>query len=196
MRGGWDAFCTPEATPQSPAVTPLTRPGPSVAARHLPTLWGVTPQGEPLDSARPQSLAQPSNRKGDQWSPLHGSQKAACRGRRPRRPEQIRAAAKPHGATINVNQHGKPQLGTIPRGVEDAAPYGQHENWQLPGAGPLGGQNDGRQPAELARSCGSMPHWGIDRYATPQQRASAPTERVVEENLAPEGSMRRATEKR
>ena len=23
-------------------LTPLTRPGPSVAARHLPTLWGVT----------------------------------------------------------------------------------------------------------------------------------------------------------
>ena len=24
--------------------TPLTRPNPSVAARHLPTLWGVTPR--------------------------------------------------------------------------------------------------------------------------------------------------------
>ena len=45
------------------------------------------------------------------------------------------------------------------------------------GAGPFVGQNDGRQPAELAHSCGSMPHWGIDRCATPQQRASAPTER-------------------
>ena len=32
----------------------------------------------------------------------------------------------------------------------------------------LGGQNDGRHPAELARSCGSKPHWGFDRYATPQ----------------------------
>ena len=28
--------------PQSASLTPLTRPGPSVAARHLPTLWGVT----------------------------------------------------------------------------------------------------------------------------------------------------------
>ena len=38
------------------------------------------------------------------------------------------------------------------------------------GASALGGQNDGRQPAKLARSCGSMPHWGIDRCATPQRR--------------------------
>ena len=28
--------------PQSASLTPLTRPDPSVAARHLPTLWGVT----------------------------------------------------------------------------------------------------------------------------------------------------------
>ena len=28
-------------------LTPRTRPSPSVAARHLPTLWGVTPLGEP-----------------------------------------------------------------------------------------------------------------------------------------------------
>ena len=34
----------------------------------------------------------------------------------------------------------------------------------------LGGQNDGRHPAELARSCGSKPHWGFDRCATPQPR--------------------------
>ena len=27
--------------------TLLTQPNPSVAARHLPTLWGVTPLGEP-----------------------------------------------------------------------------------------------------------------------------------------------------
>ena len=59
-------------------------------------------------------------------------------------------------------------------------------NQRLPGAGPFGGQNDGRQPAELAHSCGSMPHWGIDRCATPQQRASAPTEWG---DLAPEGSI-------
>ena len=30
---------------------PLTRPGPSVAARHLPALRGVTPPGEPLQVA-------------------------------------------------------------------------------------------------------------------------------------------------
>ena len=75
------------------------------------------------------------------------------------------------------------------RGVEDAAPYVLHVSKCLPGAGPFVGQNDGRQPAELAHSCGSMPHWGIDRCATPQQRASAPTEWVVEEILAPEGSI-------
>ncbi len=40
----------------------------------------------------------------------------------------------------------------------------------IAGASALGGQNDGRHPAKLARSCGSMPHWGIDRYATPQRR--------------------------
>ena len=34
----------------------------------------------------------------------------------------------------------------------------------------LGGQNDGRHPAELARSCGSKPRWGFDRCATPQPR--------------------------
>ena len=46
---GWPQKHGPlPTTPQSPAVTPLTRPGPSVAARHLPTLWGVTPQGEPF----------------------------------------------------------------------------------------------------------------------------------------------------
>ena len=33
--------------PSPPGGGALTRPGPSVAARHLPTLWGVTPQGEP-----------------------------------------------------------------------------------------------------------------------------------------------------
>ena len=75
------------------------------------------------------------------------------------------------------------------RGVEDAAPYVLHVSKRLPVAGPFVGQNDGRQPAELAHSCGSMPHWGIDRCATPQQRASAPTEWVVEEDLAPEGSI-------
>ena len=75
------------------------------------------------------------------------------------------------------------------RGVEDAAPYVLHVSKRLPDAGPFVGQNDGRQPAELAHSCGSMPHWGIDRCATPQQRASAPTEWVVEEILAPEGSI-------
>ena len=34
--------------------------------------------------------------------------------------------------------------------------------------GALGGQNDARQPAKLARSCGSMPRRGIDRCTTPQ----------------------------
>ena len=34
--------------------------------------------------------------------------------------------------------------------------------------GALGGQNDGRHPAKPARSCGSMPHRGIDCCATPQ----------------------------
>ena len=38
----------------------------------------------------------------------------------------------------------------------------------------LGGQNDGRHPAELARSCGSKPHWGFDRCATPQPRPRGP----------------------
>ena len=39
------------ATPQAASRPPLTRPGPSVAARHLPALRGVTPQGEPLQVA-------------------------------------------------------------------------------------------------------------------------------------------------
>ena len=44
----------------------------------------------------------------------------------------------------------------------------------LHGASALGGQNDGRHLAKLARSCGSMPHWGIDRCATPQRRPLRP----------------------
>ena len=51
VRGGREGRNRHPATPQSPAVPPLTRPGPSVAARHLPTLWGVTPQGEPSSMA-------------------------------------------------------------------------------------------------------------------------------------------------
>ena len=39
------------ATPQAASRPPLTRPGSSVAARHLPALRGVTPQGEPLQVA-------------------------------------------------------------------------------------------------------------------------------------------------
>ena len=77
-----------------------------------------------------------------------------------------------------------PLRGSSPQGEPPSTPINQ----RLPDAGPFGGQNDGCQPAELAHSCGSMPHWGIDRCATPQQRASAPTEWVVEEILAPEGS--------
>ena len=43
--------CTHKVTiPQSASLTPLTRPSPSVAARHLPTLWGVT-----LDTREPPS---------------------------------------------------------------------------------------------------------------------------------------------
>ena len=34
----------------------------------------------------------------------------------------------------------------------------------------LAAHNERRHPAELAHSCGSMPHWGIDRCATPQRR--------------------------
>ena len=34
----------------------------------------------------------------------------------------------------------------------------------------LAAHNERRHPAELVRSCGSMPRWGIDRCATPQRR--------------------------
>ena len=34
----------------------------------------------------------------------------------------------------------------------------------------LAAHNERRHPAKRARSCGSMPHWGIDRCATPQHR--------------------------
>ena len=55
---------------------------------------------------------------------------------------------------------------------EKGLPYGRRGRFYIgpSGASALGGQNDGRHPAELARSCGSMPHWGIDRCATPQRR--------------------------
>ena len=69
----------------------------------------------------------------------------------------------------------------------------------------LGGQNDGRHPAELARSCGSKPRWGFDRCATPQPRlrgySPLRTPKMwsalrgvkysisVQRNLAPEGSI-------
>ena len=68
--GGWEATLLQHpATPQSPSVTPLTRPDPSVAARHLPTLWGVTPQGEP------------SSRRGEHCSPGQSRVIAKLRGR-------------------------------------------------------------------------------------------------------------------
>ena len=55
--------------------------------------------------------------------------------------------------------------------------------------GALGGRNDARQPAKLARSCGSMPHWGIDRYATPQFHmlpcVLAPTPNCAGEQCSP-----------
>ena len=38
----------------------------------------------------------------------------------------------------------------------------------------MAAHNERRHPAELARSCGSMPHWGIDRCATPQRRPLHP----------------------
>ena len=37
--------------PQSASLTPLTRPGSSVASRHLPTLWGVTLTEEALEAS-------------------------------------------------------------------------------------------------------------------------------------------------
>ena len=39
-----------------------------------------------------------------------------------------------------------------------------------PGRRRLAAHNERRHPAELARSCGSMPQWGIDRCAPPQRR--------------------------
>ena len=53
------------------------------------------------------------------------------------------------------------------------------------GASALGGQSDGRQPAKLARSCGSMPHWGIDRCATPQRRPLRPTCKLASTRCGP-----------
>ena len=51
-------------------------------------------------------------------------------------------------------------------------PYGRRSRFYIgpSGASALGGQSDGRHPAKPARSCGSMPHRGIDRCATPQRR--------------------------
>ena len=56
--------------------------------------------------------------------------------------------------------HLQADMESAPTVARCGLPYGR--------SGPLGGQNDGHQPAKLARSCGSMPHWGIDCYATPQ----------------------------
>ena len=65
------------------------------------------------------------------------------RGRRPRRPVQPRTTTQlpggvknpPYEPTQKPSKHQKPQPRTIPRGVEDAAPYGLHVSWRLPGAG-------------------------------------------------------------
>ena len=56
--------------------------------------------------------------------------------------------------------HLRVDMESAPTVARCGLPYGRR--------GPLGGQNDGHQPAKLARSCGSMPRRGIDRYATPQ----------------------------
>ncbi len=58
---------------------------------------------------------------------------------------------------INTIQQPKPQPRKIPRGVEDAAPYGLHVSWRLPGAGrckhrPL--QSEGRDIRPRRGQCG------------------------------------------
>ena len=59
--------------------------------------------------------------------------------------------------------------GILPSGLPFCDQKGSEKVSLLRGSA-LGGQNDGRHPAELARSCGSKPHRGFDRCATPQPR--------------------------
>ena len=89
-----------------PCGAPAYASGPSVAARHLPTLWGVT-------------LYTREALPGEHCSPLR--------------------------TNINIIQHPKPQPHTIPRGVEDAAPYGPPQS--LPCV-----KGDSPQCGEMSRS--------------------------------------------
>ena len=110
VRGGREGRNQHPTTPQSPAVPPLTRPGPSAAARHLPTLWGVTPQGEPMMWAQPHDGCRGrrcgvAQRSMPQWgiepherASFAGWRRPLCAAKR-RRPVQSCAAAKLHGRT-------------------------------------------------------------------------------------------------
>ena len=109
-----------------------------------------------------------------------------CRGRRPRRPGRADMESAPTTARrTSFHCHRRGGFYIRPRSLplppqERASPLPTNQGKQPPkskrsttytcGASALGGQNDGRQPAKLARSCGSMPHWGIDRCAPPQRR--------------------------
>ena len=63
-------------------------------------------------------------------------------------------------------------------GANSVRPCGLAAVQDCTGRRRLAAHNERRHPAELARSCGSMPHWGIDRCATPQRRPLRPTIRL------------------
>ena len=60
-------------------------------------------------------------------------------------------------------------------GANSVRPCGLAAVQDCTGRRRLAAHNERRQPAKLARSCGSMPHWGIDRCATPQRRPPTAT---------------------
>ena len=60
-------------------------------------------------------------------------------------------------------------------GANSVRPCGLAAVQDCTGRRRLAAHNERRHPAELARSCGSMPHWGIDRCTTPQRRPPTAT---------------------
>ena len=109
-----------------------------------------------------------------------------CRGRRPRRPGRGLRYCPVEGSsplptnrwkmTSNIqtgnHAHLRADMESAPTVARCGLPYGRRGRFYIgpSGASALGGQSDGRHPAKPARSCGSMPHRGIDRCAPPQRR--------------------------
>ena len=98
-----------------------------------------------------------------------GAYVIACGGARPLPTNRWKMTS--NIKTVN-RIHLRADMESVPTVARCGLPYGRRGRFYIgpSGASALGGQSDGRHPAKPARSCGSMPHRGIDRCAPPQRR--------------------------